>query len=330
MASTSMDPLRILRNTLASKGSIHLLASEDPSSSPVYTLHEATHLSFPASTSDNNNTTNDARIVLHKATPTRFKRTVQSTAEETWDLQSLLLCYLKKDANIAEYAQEAVKEGCELVGIMQRRIVADYLEGKDATNQAGPYLVSDPSAAAALAHARAAQAIPAERNDAADRVIDDTAAEVGITTTNGEALPQPASLAAAAPTTTTRPADTSAIPAAVAPESGRPAKKTRYVVNKEDLEVCKKIASYWEPIQISDRTTVLRGTVKKANFANVREMIADRLKSSKEQTRKGGHSSSSGHHHGASSSSTAAMASSTIPTSVPSARRRRECSASGR
>jgi parafibromin len=54
---------------------------------------------------------------------------------------------------------------------------------------------------------------------------------------------------------------------------GRHAKKARYVVNKEDLDAYKKIVSFWQPKQIADRNTVLRGSHKVNNFGNVRDLI---------------------------------------------------------
>lgn len=244
------DPLRILRNTLANKQTIHLLPSSSPSSVRVYTLSECSHLSLPppsASSSSAAATSND-RVILPKTTSTRFKRTPQSDADQTWDIQSLLLCYLRRDASIAEYAQEAVKEGCELVGIMQRKLVADYLEGKDTTGLAAPYIVPelDPS-------------VPSANNGSAAQ----DASNAGNGTLQDENFSST--------------------------NESRPAKKTRYIVNKEDLEAYKRITGYWESKQISDRTTVLRGTIKKGNFANVRDIVQDRLKAGKEDMRKGTH-----------------------------------------
>lgn len=271
-SSSYQDPLRLLRATLASKQTIHLLASLDPASSPVYSLNECSHLSFPSA--DNN------AIVLPKTTPTRFKRTPQSLDTETWDIQSLLLCFLNKDASIAEYAQEAVKQGVELVGIMQRRIVSDYLEGKDTTGQAAPYIVHDMSVSVRDASGNSVLPVVDGQAAALQDAIKDTTVEATLAGTITSADKASSFSSTQQPQTTSTTTTT---------DAQRPAKKARYVVNKEDLEACKRISSFWEPKQIADRTSVLRGTVKKANFASVREMVHDRLKHGKEEVRKAAH-----------------------------------------
>ena len=275
------DPLRLLRNTLANRQTIHLLPSSSPTSVPVYTLSECTHLSFPSPNSSN---PSNERIVLAKSTPTRFKRTTQATSEQTWDIQSLLLCYLRRDASIAEYAQEAVKEGCELVGIMQRRIVADYLEGKDTSGQAVPYILTEADIAI--------------KTSGTDQEDGNQAAQSGLVGDHSLSSTRDDSLSTSI-------------------DANRPAKKTRYIVNKEDLEAYKRIIAYWEPKQISDRTTVLRGSVKKGNFASVRDMVQERLKAGKEDMKKGTHGHGQSHHHGSQVSGNAAS-----QPAMPAKRRR--------
>ena len=274
------DPLRVLRSTLASKQTIHLLPSSSPTSVPVYALSECTHISFPPAAS-----TSTDRIVLPKTTRTRFKRSPQSTNDQTWDVQSLLLCYLRRDASIAEYAQEAVKESCELVGIMQRRIVADYLEGKDTTGQAAPYIIPE----AEFGSASTVKLEAGDRQTTQDASVADT------------------SLSAVRDENLSSAADT------------RAAKKTRYIVNKDDLEAYKRIVGYWEPKQISDRTTVLRGSVKKGNFASVRDIVQERLKSGKEEMRKGTHG------HGQAGTHAGQVAGNVATQPLLQAKRRRRC-----
>ena len=263
-----LDPLRLLRHTLTSKIEIYLLDKEDPSSSPesrVETFSSASYVSFP-DPSASSSSTDAARLVFPKTTPTRFKRTRESTASETWDLQALILCYLKRELSLAEYAQEAVKEGVELVGIMQRKIVADYLDGT-AREPAAPYIV------------------PESEGVNEDTSVEATLANDGSGTTTQEAL---ANGAAAVSAGTAAGADSTGAAA-------RPAKKARYQVNKEDLEAYKRIVAQYEPKQLGDRSTVLRGDAKIVNFGNVRDLIADRLKAGKEDLRKATHPNS-GHH----------------------------------
>lgn len=267
MASTTRDPLRLLQATLSSKGTIDLLPSDDPSSTPVYQLSECTHLSFPDPSDPSK------RIILPKTTPTRFKRTPQSTASETWDLQALLLAFLRKDNSIAEYAQEAVQQSVELVGVMQRKVVADFLEGKDTTGQqSAPYLV------------------PEGELTNIDTSVEASLSSDQVSTAAGQA------------------ATAAAVDGAQTTADGRPAKRAKYVVNKEDLEAYKKIVSYWEPKQIADRNTVLRGTYKVNNFGNVRDLIQDRLKTGKEELRR-----------------SVSARQPVAPVQAPAQRRRREC-----
>lgn len=277
-ASREMDPLRLLRHALTNKLPVELLDNENASSSTnasVSSFSAASYLSFPAPTSSSSDA---PRIVLPKTTPTRFKRTPQSTASETWDLQALLLCYLQREASIAEYAQEAVKEGVELVGIMQRKIVADYLDGSN----------RDPAIAASYL-------VPESEGVNEDTSVEATlAAGSGVTDPNAAKTTQEAlaegEQAAAAASTSKATATTAA--AAGQDAAGRPAKKARYQVNKEDLEAYKRIVAQFEPKQLGDRTTVLRGEGGKiVNFGNVRELISERLKAGKEELRKGTHSS---------------------------------------
>lgn len=244
--ATSMDPLRLLQTTLTSGASIDLLPSDDPSSTPVTSLSESSYLSFPDPSDASK------RIILPKTTPTRFKRTPQSTPSETWDLQALLLAFLRKDVSIAEYAQEAVQQSVELVGVMQRKIVADFLEGKDTNGQqSAPYLVPE-----------------------GEPTSIDTSVEASLSSTQVSTAAGQAAATAALDGSQTMTAD------------GRPAKKAKYAVNKEDLEAYKKIVSFWEPKQIADRNTVLRGSHKINNFGNVRDLIQDRLKTGKEELRR--------------------------------------------
>ena len=196
MADTAADdPLQLLRTTIQTKDAeIQMLNGAEASSPRVYTFHECSHLSFPSSSSSNS-----SRIILPKTTTTRFKRLPTSSATETWELQALLLCYLRKDATVGEYAPEAVREGVPLVGVMERRIVNDYLEGKDdGTGAAAAYLVSETIAP----------------RPGVDVSVEGTLAQTDVSK-SGEDGALPASQGATALV-----------------DGNRPAKRARYVVNK--------------------------------------------------------------------------------------------------
>lgn len=258
--SNAVDPLNLLRRTLASRLEIRRLTSDSADASQVTTFQECTHLSFPSRSSTDAGSSSP--IILSKTTPTRFKRTPQSSDDQVYDLQSLLLCYLRRDASIAEYAADAVKEGCDLVGVMQRKLVSDYLDGKELGSAVQGYLVPELTVSDGSLR-------PTAAGDVVDTSVEGT---LSAAQPSGSILPDSAGLA----------------DGGVAGE--RPAKKVKYVVNKEDLEAYKKIVSHFEVKQIADRNTVLRNptlTGKKGDFGSIREMIADRLKASKEELRRG-------------------------------------------
>ena len=286
-ASTStMDPLRLLRHSITAKSEIILLDKDDSSPSPESRVHNfsaTSYVSFSDPSVNSSSTASDApRLVFPKATPTRFKRTPQSTASETWDLQALILCYMQREASIAEYAQEAVKEGVELVGIMQRKIVAEYLDGTS-REAAAMYIVPE-----------------------AEGVNEDTSVEATLANAGQDATTTQEALANGTAAAAT------AAGGDAAASSARPAKKARYQVNKEDLEAYKRIVAQYEPKQLGDRSTVLRGDAKIVNFGNVRDLIADRLKSGKDELRKATHPNSG--HHGSAAAASVPSASSSSST----------------
>lgn len=223
-----------------------MLNGAEQSSPRVYTLQECSHFSFPPPTGSESK----GRLILPKTTSTRFKRLPTSSNDDTWDLQALLLCYLRKDKGVGEYAPEAIREGVALVGVMERRIVNDYLDGREgASTAAAAYIIPEASAL----------------RPGTDVSVEATLAE----TQSGAA----AGVGAVAATN-------------LAADGARPAKKARYVVNKEDLEAYKRIVSLYEVRQLSDRTTVLRGNgTKTGNFASVRELVAEGLKQGRDELR---------------------------------------------
>lgn len=123
-----MDPLLLLRASLSRGATITLLAappSASPSSTPteeVYALPLATHIAFPSTS------TTSPRPIFPKTTPTRYLTNASST--ETYDLQTLLLVFLHRDASTANY-MKIVREGnFGFVSAIDRKMVVDWLSGK--------------------------------------------------------------------------------------------------------------------------------------------------------------------------------------------------------
>lgn len=67
--------------------------------------------------------------------------------------------------------------------------------------------------------------------------------------------------------------------------AGRPAKRAKYVVNKEDQELVKKLLTKHDPKQLTDSTKILRGS-KPTNFDYIRQLVADRIKTAKDDLKK--------------------------------------------
>lgn len=112
------DALLLLRDALSTNTTISLLAGTDPSEE-VFALKACTHIAFSTST---------GRTILAKSTATRYTASAAGTAY--YDLQTLLLAFLQRDATTGDYLRAAKTEGCAFVSAIERRVVVDWLRGK--------------------------------------------------------------------------------------------------------------------------------------------------------------------------------------------------------
>ena len=152
MAATDIDPLLLLRQSIASSSAIVPTASDDPSA-PEVELPKATHLTF----------TTPTRISLPIDTPTRF-----ASNDNPVDLRSIYFAWLKRDVAIPEYNASAMQLNDELQGgkvqnlaFVERLDAITWLEGASEESEYIKPLVGDKdgaasSAAAALASKGAA------------------------------------------------------------------------------------------------------------------------------------------------------------------------------
>lgn len=127
----TQDPLLLLRSCLSTGSTITLLTttpSDPPSSTPteeVYSIPLSTHIAFPTSSSSSL-----PPPIFPKSIPTRYLATTDPTSTETFDLQTLLLVFLQRDASTAEY-MKIVREGnLGFVSAIDRKVVVDWLSGK--------------------------------------------------------------------------------------------------------------------------------------------------------------------------------------------------------
>jgi parafibromin len=119
-----MDPLLLLRETLSSDAGITLLSITDDLTTEVTSLSLATHISFPPSSFSS------TPVILPKDTPTRYLSDNLPTSTLTFDLQSLVFAYLKRDAAVVEYMTGVREIGMGFVSIIERKVVVDWLIGK--------------------------------------------------------------------------------------------------------------------------------------------------------------------------------------------------------
>ena len=114
----SSDPLYLLRTAISSGQLPTLLNSSDESC----TLADATHITFPSTST-----------TLPVTTPTRFS-VQDNDASEFHTLQQLYYVYVERETGTAEYMRRAQAVGggvgMRVVGIVNRKLVLDYLEGK--------------------------------------------------------------------------------------------------------------------------------------------------------------------------------------------------------
>ncbi|KAI1853340.1 hypothetical protein JX265_000161 [Neoarthrinium moseri] len=152
MASAEMDPLLLLRQSIASSSAILPTASDDVSA-PEVALSKATHLTF----------TTPSRISLPITTPTRF--VANDTAV---DLRSIYFLWLKRELPIPEYNAAVAQLDSELAdgkihkpAYFERVELIAWLEGSSEESEYIKPLAGDKdgaasSAAAALASKGAA------------------------------------------------------------------------------------------------------------------------------------------------------------------------------
>lgn len=126
-----MDPLLLLHSTLTSNGTITLLSFPDSSPTPldpvnateVYDLPSCTHIAFPSISSSL------PRPILIKTISTRYTST--GTGEgDCYDLQTLLFAYLKRDENALEYIKICREKNLVFVSVTERKAILDFLSGR--------------------------------------------------------------------------------------------------------------------------------------------------------------------------------------------------------
>ncbi|KAH8681174.1 RNA pol II accessory factor, Cdc73 family-domain-containing protein [Xylariales sp. PMI_506] len=156
MATADLDPLLLLRQSIASGSPVIPTASDDASAQEVG-LAKATHLTF----------TTPSRISLPITAPTRFV-----TNDTPVDLRSIYFLWLKREVSIPEYNASASQLDDELAGgkvhklaYLERLDLVAWLEGASEESEYIKPLTSDKDAsasstAAALASKDAAAPAP--------------------------------------------------------------------------------------------------------------------------------------------------------------------------
>ncbi|KAG0145526.1 hypothetical protein CROQUDRAFT_716081 [Cronartium quercuum f. sp. fusiforme G11] len=244
-SNAKIDPLILLRRAISGRTDIHLLSSQN---AKVFTLSEATALALP---------TPAGRVSIPKTLTTRYRKpgtpsdaSPVAAPEHFYDSQSILCCYLNREKGFAAYIQEAQQQGCAFVSATERKLITDFLEGK---NAAEPASVVAFELGQALYHNFGPATAGAKPS----------AGTGGTGGLWGEA---------------------NGVSVSVAVDGASPAKRARYAVDKQDQELVKRIMQLHEPRQVADRRTVLRGN-KAVNFENARTLVLDRIKVSKEDLR---------------------------------------------
>ncbi|KAH8082234.1 RNA pol II accessory factor, Cdc73 family-domain-containing protein [Filobasidium floriforme] len=124
MADATEDPLVLLRSSIASSSNPPVLT--DSSGQPTTQALDATNVALSSSSGSS--------ITLPITTPTRLTSQAND-ASNLLTLQQLLYTYLEKDSGNADYMRKAaagVGAGFRPVGILDRRIVLEYLLGGEA------------------------------------------------------------------------------------------------------------------------------------------------------------------------------------------------------
>ncbi|KNZ50648.1 hypothetical protein VP01_4315g2 [Puccinia sorghi] len=251
-----MDPLILLRRAITSRSDIHLMSQDN---TKVFTLALAFYISLPVPT---------GRISLPKSLTTRYRKpgapqeaSPATDRDHFYDSQSILCCYLNREKGFAAYIQEANQQGCSFVSATERKAITDFLEGKSGS--------SEPSSIVALE-----LSLPSYQ-DYLTNEIGLKGGDVNVTSEEGSR----ANLGKGGSTAGTQ-GQTSERPGAEVDESR--VKRARYVVDKVDQDLVKRIMQLHEHRQVSDRRTVLRG-VKAVNFESARLLVLDRIKARREE-----------------------------------------------
>jgi parafibromin len=129
------DPLSLLREFTISKKPITLVAANG---TLVTELTEATDVVF----ADDKQT-----FKFPRNTPTNYRR---GASDETYTLETLLFLLQRAHLSVAEYSLEGAQKGIQIVSILDKRLVLDYLTGVTATSANIIYLPSETSKYASL------------------------------------------------------------------------------------------------------------------------------------------------------------------------------------
>ncbi|KAF9575108.1 accessory factor associated with RNA polymerase II [Mortierella alpina] len=113
------DPLSLLREFTISKKPITLVSS---SGTLVTELTDAADVVF----ADDKQT-----FRFPRNTPTNYKR---GASDETYTLETLLFLLQRAHQSVAEYSLEGAQKGIQIVSILDKRLVLDYLTGVTATS----------------------------------------------------------------------------------------------------------------------------------------------------------------------------------------------------
>ncbi|PLW34214.1 hypothetical protein PCANC_21318 [Puccinia coronata f. sp. avenae] len=254
--AAKIDPLILFRRAITSRSDIHLMSQDN---TKVFTLALAFYISLPAP---------NGRISLPKSLTTRYRKpgapqeaSPATDRDHFYDSQSILCCYLNRGKGFAAYIQEANQQGCSFVSATERKAITDFLEGKSGSSEPSSIVALESSVPAYQDYLTREIGLTGGNVNAASEVISSaTQGRDGLTAgTQGQATERPGTEA-----------DESRM------------KRARYVVDKVDQDLVKRIMQLHESRQVSDRRTVLRG-VKAVNFDSARLLVLDRIKARREE-----------------------------------------------
>ncbi|KAH9812699.1 RNA pol II accessory factor, Cdc73 family-domain-containing protein [Melampsora americana] len=263
-SSNKLDPLILLRRAITNRNDIHLLSHQNQK---VFNLSECDNLSLP--------TSNGNRILIPKKILTRYKKpdtpahsTPIESPHDFFDLQSILLCYLNREKGFGSYIQEANLQKCEFVTATERKLLNDYLESKNSMEPLN------------IINLDLTQSIYKDLNQDSIQPLNPSHSTDHELTSNQTQL-NPSRLQEGSSNPTINPEKDFIHDSQNQRIS--PMKRSRYLVDRTDQELVKRIMQLHEVRQVSDRKSVLRGNHQKIiNFENARSLVLDRIKSSKE------------------------------------------------